>query len=337
MELGTWWFVFKEAFTPSPWSWAIIVVPLVAALIAVIFFISTPISHDKAWRKIGGRWQTIGITVLVFAVVIYFVNAYFSDKDDVFGLTKKGNYDKEFHTRFFTASQAQYEGLRIPKAKIKMLGEFVDGKTLSDLIKDLIEKLPKEKRIVFIRSCVNTYYKENFNVFFDPLYWPQKRVEEYKKQHEGSSPIIAKMTGLEYDNPQVSLYEKQDYNQLYKSLKVEQWKYLRNQFIDPARNDKEVLVSMLEEMYDSFGQGSNEVNDMHKNLFDKAFFDKDHADKIAWYLEATSHVKVFRFFLGSIRWLRDSLWLAIYLIVGLIIILQARSIIKQGRKANIFG
>ena len=312
MTLNLWLKILLEVIKPSPLSWWVIGIPVTVTVIAWIYFRLTPPIPTRAWHKLGSRWRTLGFILIISSLASYVVLGYFSKK-----------YDGEFSKRLTTKLKKPME-LRDTKEDIRYLCEVLDEEYLADFTKDMTATMPPEKRQELIKAwcaCAAKFEKP-VTIFYNKLYWPVAKVEKYRNNNNGKVPMISE-SGLQYTPEQIKLYESKDYIELHKKLNRDQWAYLLEQFLNPLGKDD--LTNLLENMTDYSSKSSDSLVDL---LANKVFVG-DMAKKIAWYAGAESSDNIIYFVITYIRWLRDLLWVIIYLLIGITFIRLGTKIVSE--------
>ncbi len=317
MTFNFWWKIVSETIQPTRLSWITIGLPPLIFLITWAVLRSKNVGVEGAWRKLGEYWRLLAILLVSSAILSYAIVSYYSKK-----------YDKEFDVRLANSLKTPAES-RETREDIRDLCSLIDRDYLVDYVKDMAGTITPEKRHQFIQAWCSTKLNDKVTIFYSYLNWPQERINKYQRENGGKLPAVT-ATGLAYDSKQQEFLSKQDFLNLHKSLKPEQWKFLLIQYLNPL--DKAALTNLTENLSDYIEDPNTNIVDP---LADKVF-ENNESKKIAWYAGIPRSEKVIYFVKRHIRWLRDLSWTIIYIILSICLFLLGAKVYKQGRP-NLFN
>jgi hypothetical protein len=319
--LSMWRMLISETvFAPTPWTWLVLLVPPVFLALAVLITRQQekkPILNGLgAWKRLGQRWSSVGLGLLVITGVLY--------AGDIL-LTRK--YD----ARHASAIERRVSGAatnRDRKSAVRELANDLPEQALTDFAKDFVQQLDKPSRIKFIEGWLASDAKGTIVQFYELLNWPDDRVNEYKRENNGLAPLVT-ATGLIFDQAQLDLFGRNRWPDLYESLREPQWRYLTDQFL--LGQQKPHLISLLSTLCDYMPAAKAE--ELYSGLRDRKFAKADPATRLAWLVGNPRTVNVFRFFIENVRWLRALPEAVIYGGLSLWILLTGLVITQQGGRA----
>jgi hypothetical protein len=314
MSLEQWLVLLGWTFKPTTLSLLVILGPLVLLIILLTTFRVKAPKIAGAWAALGQRWLVIGLGIFLCALITWFIGAMLS-----------GRYDREYANNLFESFKKMEK--RDLKEQVRSLTDEMERNTLADFIKDYSDQLNGDQRIKFLHAFYSTNLKKSITIVYQPLFWTPGKIAEFQKSHDKNLPLIA-TSGLEYDEHQKKLFKANKLKELNKSLNPAQWKFIRNQFIDPLGRDP--LVELLTHLCDT--QEATQADSMLKKLFEENFAERGEAAQMAWYADSPESEDTFAFLLEYIRWLRELPELLIWSIIGLTIALIGSRIKRQGRK-----
>ncbi len=314
MSLEQWLMLLGWTFKPTVMSLLVILGPLVLFILLLLIFRSKAPKISGAWAALGRRWLIIGLGIFLCAMLTWFIGAMLS-----------GKYDRVYANNLFESFKKMEK--RDLKEQVRSLTDEMERNALADFIKDYSDKLSGDDRVKFIHAFFSTNLKKNIKILYHPLYWTPEKIAQYQKEHDNSTPMIAN-SGLQYDEHQKQLFIANKLEELNKSLNAAQWKYIRNQFIDPLERDP--LIDLMTHLCDT--QDTAQADNMLKTLFTENFAERGEAAQMAWYADSPGSEDTFAFLLEYIRWLRELPELLIWTMIGLTIALVGSRIKRQGTK-----
>ena len=314
MSLEQWLMLLGWTFKPTVMSLLVILGPLVLFILLLLIFRSKAPKISGAWAALGRRWLIIGLGIFLCAMLTWFIGAMLS-----------GKYDRVYANNLFESFKKMEK--RDLKEQVRSLTDEMERNALADFIKDYSDKLSGEERVKFIHAFFSTNLKKNIKILYHPLYWTPEKIAQYQKEHDNATPMIAN-SGLQYDEHQKQLFIANKLEELNKSLNAAQWKYIRNQFIDPLERDP--LIDLMTHLCDT--QDPDQADNMLKTLFTENFAERGEAAQMAWYADSPGSEDTFAFLLEYIRWLRELPELLIWTIIGLTIAMVGSRIKRQGTK-----
>ncbi len=314
MSLEQWLMLLGWTFKPTVMSLLVILGPLVLLILLLLIFRAKAPKISGAWAALGRRWLIIGLGIFLCGILTWFIGAMLS-----------GKYDRDYANNLFESFKKMEK--RDLKEQVRSLTDEMERNSLADFIKDYSDKLSGEERVKFIHAFFSTNLKKNIKILYHPLYWTPEKIAQYQKEHDNAAPMIAN-SGLQYDEHQKQLFIANKLEELNKSLNAAQWKYIRNQFIDPLERDP--LIDLMTHLCDT--QDPAQADNMLKSLFTENFAERGEAAQMAWYADSPGSEDTFAFLLEYIRWLRELPELLIWTIIGLTIAMVGSRIKRQGNK-----
>ena len=100
MSNALWKIVLKETFLSAD-ILALLIVPVLAAVIAIIVFKRSPLKSTEAWRNVGRRYMTLGFLIAGSALAIYLLSIAFAYMNRV---RDNDVYTKSLQIKFRDAS-----------------------------------------------------------------------------------------------------------------------------------------------------------------------------------------------------------------------------------------
>ncbi len=339
-----WWFLTKETLRPETGTWVMMFLPIVIGLIMIACYRGKTPPFKGAWSELGRRWSAIGLTVLIISVVSYSVCVY---------KFRENNYQQQYIRHLKDNSKSLFNKLDFSWQMHWLVQNCpkIEGKDgLKECILDQFRIMKPEERHKFISMIHSmpdrrpiTYNYPFVDQFFDPLYWPPERIEEFIKT-TGKKPGITDT--LKLTSEQEGLYKQQDKEKLHKSLSNEQWGYLVGQFI--TYMDQDELASLIKQaaLNDNLGPENATIvklrngdpDSKSKNFYvekglNGVLEELDNPPKECAFLAGVpQEFEIFDFFISHYNWLRELPYLLIYLIAGIVMLVSGGLMIRQGKK-----
>ena len=305
MTFALWTTLILEALKPVEWSWVVIILPILAMLVAISVCRGRRLGrNDGVWRHMGWGWLGVGLTSVVAALVTYVAVA------SVSFFTPK--YDTLFQSRL----EARIQGLSSIQAKkqmIRRLAEMLDVQALRDIATDFANKVPAQSRHDLLAAILGS--KVDQETIYTSLL-----INREQKSDDGN-PLMINSTDLMLDEKQRTLHDANQWSEYYAALRPTQWKYLSTQFFRHQR--LESMTDILANFTDFLP--AEEIEPLMKSLLLSNYAGTSSyaaAHRIAWEAGEPSAASIINFFLEYIRWLRDSLWALLYVVIGLLIVRQ---------------
>ena len=328
MSNELWKIVLKETFV----TWDLIVllcVPVVAWLITLICFKTSPLRSENAWSSVGRRVSTLGGVLLISSILIYAAAVVIS-----FARQKKENaiYTKTLQLKFrdYYAAQKSYTQRMIDFAE-----RVADHKEILAEMDNFATNLPVAEREKLGRAWSASNHGGNlirsgntFNGLEEKLYWPEEKIEKYKKANNGMKPGIAE---LRYTKEQIKEFKDNNWSKLYPMLDPEQWIFIKNQIL--LISERENVLGFLRDITDVFQMPdpTASLNGLYERMADRAC--PTDGEKIEFYLAGKPNLlKAYKMSLKHRFWARNILLLVIFIAVGAIFCSKGKKISADGKK-----
>lgn len=327
MSNALWKIVLKETFLSAD-ILALLIVPVLAAVIAIIVFKRSPLKSTEAWRNVGRRYMTLGFLIAGSALAIYLLSIAFAYMNRV---RDNDVYTKSLQIKFrdYYFSKKNYTQRLIDFAQ-----RTEDTKDILAEMDNFATNLPPEEREKFGRAWSASLYGAHlitngdaFKGIEDQLYWPKEKVDKYKKEH-GTTPAAVE---LRYTKEQIKEFLESNWAKLYPMLEPEQWIFMKNQILNISSRDD--VLGFLRDISDCFQtpEPTNSLNSLYERLADKAC--PTEMQKVECYLEDSPRLFLFYKFSLKHRWWFRSLAIAvIFMAIGLVIICVGNGIAVSGKK-----
>lgn len=325
-----WKIVLKETFFSADLL-ALLIIPVLAGIIAIIVFRRSPLRSTNTWHNVGRRYLTLGCIFVGITFVIYLLAisvAYANKNRDNTAYTER----LQIVFRDYYVQKKEYTDRLIDFAN-----RIENTKEIIDEMDNFATNLPHDERTRFGRAWSASTHGGTlindgaaFDKLMEKLYWPDEKITSYK-QENGTIPAIA---ALRYTEEQIREYKKSNWPKLYPMLDKEQWIYIKNQIL--TFKDREDALGFLRELADSFqpepeNQPTNELNLLYDRLVAKAC--PEELQKIECYLEDSPKLLAFyKFSLQNRWWFRTVAIAFIFIIIGVIIIGNGKNIAANGKK-----
>lgn len=323
-----WQIVLKETFLSAD-VWFLLIVPILAAVAAILIFKKSPLKSTNAWYNVGRRYLTIGCIFagLTFVIYLFAILLAYSNKG-----RDNAVYTANLQTKFrdYYNTKKNYTQRLIDFAQ-----RIENEKEILAEMDNFATNLPPREREKFGRTWSASLHAAHliqagkaFNEIEECLYWPEDKIAKYKKQNGGKSPGVAE---LRYTKEQIIEFKESNWAKLYPMLDHEQWIYIKNQILDIKSRDD--ILGFLRDIADCF-QNPNppeSLNALYERLADKAC--PTELQKIKCYLNDSP--KLFAFYKFSLQnrwWFRTVILAVIFIVTGLVIILVGRGIELDGKK-----
>lgn len=328
MSNDLWQIVIKETFL----SWDVIlliILPVITGIVIFLFYKKSPLKSTNAWLNVGKRYMMLGAMISIVAFIVYLLSILiaYSDRD-------KANiaYTNGLQTKFrdYYSAKKNYTQRLIDFAQ-----RIESHKDVLAEMDNFATNLPRDEREKLGRTWSASRHGggliqsgSTFNGLEEKLYWPEDKVEKYKKQNGGKSPGVAE---LRYTKEQIIEFKKSNWAKLYPMLDPEQWIFIKNQILNIEGRDS--TMGFLRDIADCFQtpNPTTTLNALYERLADKAC--PTDLEKIECYLEDCPQLLSFyKFSLNNRWWFRSIAIMLIYLIVGVIIVFQGNQIVTAGKR-----
>ncbi|MBT3194465.1 MAG: hypothetical protein HN341_18110 [Verrucomicrobia bacterium] len=330
MNTKVWLALILQTLKPMPWSWLLIVGPLVVFLLAVIIARSParkPPGTKGIWQHMGRQWKGIGIWVLGIACALYIVSAEVSRrsrKDD-------RDYQQRLETAIRKAARGEQGALT---ERIRDLAKSLSPESLRDVGLASVGSLEGDARTTFfdVRIGMKGGRKRTYVGPKELFLWPQERIDEFS-QRTGLKPAMLD-SGLRFDEEQSKEWGGElspaRERELWPKLKSNQWQHFAKQFV--VEEDRQLLVNLL---VDFFGRPElhAEADALCERMLTVKYPDQRMlSKKLSWVVQSPKSVRVFDFCVRQIWWLREILWFLLYAVLGIWIVVTGRTIVRQGQR-----
>ena len=328
MSNALWKIVLKETFLSAD-IFALLIIPLLAVIIAVLVFKKSPLKSTGAWYNVGRRYLTIGCIFTGLTFVIYLLSV-------LFAYTNKDRDNTTYTANLQTSFRDYYSTKKNYTQRLIDFAQRVENtKDILAEMDNFATNLPRDEREKFGRTWSASRHGggliqagSSFNGIEERLYWPEDKVAQYKKQHGGKSPGVAE---LRYTKEQIIEFKKSNWAKLYPMLEPEQWIFIKNQILDIESRDN--VLGFLRDIADCFQtpNPTETLNSLYERLADKAC--PTELQKIECYLEDSP--KLFAFYKFSLQnrwWFRTVAIAIIFIIIGVMIIWVGKDIAANGKK-----
>lgn len=328
MSNALWKIVLKETFLSAD-IFALLIIPLLAVIIAVLVFKKSPLKSTGAWCNVGRRYLTIGCIFTGLTFVIYLLSV-------LFAYTNKDRDNTTYTANLQTSFRDYYSTKKNYTQRLIDFAQRVENtKDILAEMDNFATNLPRDEREKFGRTWSASRHGggliqagSSFNGIEERLYWPEDKVAQYKKQHGGKSPGVAE---LRYTKEQIIEFKKSNWAKLYPMLEPEQWIFIKNQILDIESRDN--VLGFLRDIADCFQtpNPTETLNSLYERLADKAC--PTELQKIECYLEDSP--KLFAFYKFSLQnrwWFRTVAIAIIFIIIGVMIIWVGKDIAANGKK-----
>ncbi len=330
-----WWFLTKETLSPETGTWIMIVLPLLAALIMIVYYRGKTPPFKGAWSELGRRWAVIGLAMIIAALLAYFSSMYYYNTHSTAYDLYKVRIEKETYDIFSE---------REANDQIQRLAKYCDEEPLKKIIEDVVEDIPTGKRQKCVSAALRTpwtkkiKYSYDFgNNFFDSLYWSDEKIEEFKKINGATPGVVGNFS---FSPEQVELYKNNKFEKLHESLSKIQWKYLVDQFV--RKMNKDEAIGFIECLVEEYGKddeiitalkdGTPNAKEMKKKGLKYVLEDMASGKKYAFLAGVPDDFEIFDFYITNCNWLRELPYVLIYLIVGIVMIISGGIMIRQGKR-----
>ena len=328
MNDALWKIVLKETFLSAD-ILILLIVPVLASIIAILFFQKSPLSSKDAWHNVGRRCLTLGCIFAGLTFVIYLFSI-------LFAYTNKDRDDIAYTTRLQTCFRDYYSSKKNYTQRLIDFAQRVENtKDILAEMDNFATNLPRDEREKFGRTWSASRHGggliqagTTFNGIEERLYWPADKIEKYKKQHGGKSPGVAE---LRYTKEQIIEFKKSNWAKLYPMLEPEQWIFIKNQILNIE--SRESTLGFLRDIADCFQtpDPTASLNSLYERLSDKAC--PTDLQKIECYLEERPELLTFyKYSLKHRWWFRTVVIAVIFFLVGMIFIVKGKNIAANGKK-----
>ncbi len=346
MNFQHWCFLIKETLRPENGTWVVMLVPLVAGIMAIVYCRAKTPNAKGAWGELGRRWAATGGIVFIIAAISYSSFVYKTSKD---------NLKDEYIRRLKDNSKNLFDNLDFGRQMEWLIRHcnHMEGKDgLRECILDRFKVMKPEERHKFMKTIhamsnirTITYKYQFYNSFFDGLYWPPDKVDEFRKT-TGKEPGITDT--LKFTAVQEEYYKLQDKEKLHKSLNKDQWAYLIGQFI--SQMDQDEIASFIKDavlLNENVGADNETIVKLRngdtessshnvfikKGLKEAVLMEMDDPPKECAFLAGVpDEYEIFGFFIKWQNWLRELPYLLIYLATGSIMMISGAIMLRQGKK-----
>lgn len=328
MSNALWQIVLKETFLSAD-ILALLIIPVLAMIIAIIIFKKSPLKSTGAWHNVGRRYLTLGCLFAGLTFVIYLLSI-------LFAYTNKNRDNATYTARLQTSFRDYYSSKKNYTQRLIDFAQRVENtKDILAEMDNFATNLPRDEREKFGRTWSASRHGggliqagTTFNGIEERLYWPEEKVAQYKKKHGGKSPGVAE---LRYTKEQIIEFKKSNWAKLYPMLEPEQWIFIKNQILDIESRDH--VLGFLRDIADCFQtpNPTDTLNSLYERLVDKAC--PTELQKIECYLEDSP--KLFAFYKFSLEnrwWFRTVVIAIIFIIIGVMIIWVGNDIAANGKK-----
>ncbi len=348
MDIQHWWFLTKETLRPENGTWVVMLLPLIAGIVMILYYRSKNPNAKGAWSELGRRWAVIGASVFIIAAISYSAFVYKASRD---------NLRDEYIRRLKDNSKNLFDNLDFGRQMDWLIrncnNNNLEGKDgLRECILDRFKVMKPEERHKFMKTIHSMsnrrpiiYNYQFYNHFFDPLYWPPEKIEDFRKK-TGLEPAITDT--LKFTAVQEEYYKLQDKEKLHKSLNNEQWAYLIGQLINQM--DQDELASFIKDavlLNENVGADNETIAKLRNgdtessshNIFIKKGLKEavlmemnDPPKECAFLAGVPDEHEIFAFFINWHNWLRELPYLLIYVITGTVMIISGLVMLRQGKK-----
>jgi len=291
------------AWTPA--TWGVALAPLGVSLIVVVRERSrfSGLGRDNVWRMLGASWGRVGWCLLLVAIAAYSL--------DVAVGYKMPDYNQSFYERLRQRTSAMSRST-VRQQLVREAASRIDEQELRDIANSLAGTLAPDHRNSFLNSFLASKFDPGIIQWGDLLAKPSEK--------SGGIENFATTTTLPLDERQRKLHASGKWNEFWPSLRNDQWRYIYKQMLVLQAKEAlgDVLASLAGELDEVEGRR------LTRELLDTRYpGDRWRAMRLAKEAGAPQLQWLFEIIVDGISWLRGLPWLLLWVILGVVVILQA--------------
>lgn len=297
----------------TPATWCLIFVPLGVILVLVLKErggVST-LGRDSVWKTLGRKWGTIGVFILAVACLLYLT--------DVLVGYYKTEYNQEFY-EVLRQKSSKIGSANVRKSLVRKSAERMDETQLRDMANSYSASLSPEQRLPFLNSFLGSDLKPGV------INWGALLAEKNDDPDKLSN--FALNTTLPLDEEQRKLLKDEKWALFWASLREDQWVYISKQMFMAQNHESmvDILTNLVTEL------DSNESVRLAREMINLQYIGSRHlALRLANEAGQPELLWLFNTLVVGISWFRGIGWLALWILIGTTIVLQAGKMSSASR------
>jgi hypothetical protein len=297
----------------TPATWCLIVLPLIVGILLVLKERGSvsALGRDSVWKTLGRKWGAVGFAILAVALAAYMADVLV------------GYYKPQYNQAFYEALRQQTSKIgtsNVRKALVRKAATRMEEGLLRDMANSYAASIAPEQRLNFLHSFLGSNLNDGI------IQWGDLLASENSQTN--GIPKFSLTTNLPLDQSQRKLYKDQNWTLFWPSLREEQWKYISKQLFATQNHESmvEILANLVTEL--NVNEGVRLAREMINTQYGGS---RNLSMRIANEAGVPELLVLFDVLIIGISWLRGIVWLALWFIVGLVIVLQASKMKSSSR------